>query len=221
MKDKIRDYNESVHFAGRVWMIFALIILLMVPTTISIYFNAWPPLGVFLMGLLAVAPTFWTASIIEGFVFVPMMGMGGSYLAFVTGNLPNLKVPCAVNAMQVARVEPGSEEAEVTATISIAISSIVTTLIISVGMLLLSQLRQYLETPALVPAFANILPALFGALSVVLIGRSWKIAVLPLVLMLLIFLLVPALAGALAILVPVAVLITVGSARFLYKRGWA
>ncbi|MCL2367694.1 MAG: hypothetical protein FWC72_01750 [Oscillospiraceae bacterium] len=217
---KQRSYIDSIHFSGRIWMIFALLILLMVPTIISVYFDAWPIFNVFAMGLLAVAPTFWTASVIEGFVSVPMLGMGGSYLAFVTGNLPNVKIPCAVNAMQVAKVEAGTEEGEVTATISIAISSIVTTLIITAGMLLLTQIRPLLETPALAPAFAQVFPSLFGALAVVLIGRNWKVAVAPVAVMLIVFLFIPMLADAVAVLVPVGVLIALGGARFLYKKGW-
>jgi hypothetical protein len=201
-------------------MVFALAMLLLVPTLISIYFNAWPVFSIFAMGLLAVAPTFWTASVIEGFVYVPMMGMGGSYLGFVTGNLTNLKVPCAVNAMQVAKVEAGTEEGEVTATISIAISSIVTTLIITAGMLLLMQIRPLLETPALIPAFAHIFPALFGALSIILIGRNWKVAVAPMAVMLIVFMFIPALADMVAILVPAGVLIALGGARVLYKMRW-
>jgi hypothetical protein len=217
---KKRNYMDSVHFYGRIWMVCLVLMLIGVPTFVSVYYNAWPILNVFAMGILAVAPTYWTASVIEGFVFVPMVGMGGSYLMFVTGNLPNLKVPCAVNAMKVAKAEPGSEEAEVTATVSIAVSSIVTMLIITAGMLLLAQVRPYLETPALAPSFAHIIPALFGALGVALIGRNWKVAVVPLIVMVSVFMFVPSLAGALAILVPVSVVISIGAARLLYKKGW-
>jgi hypothetical protein len=217
---KEKDYMQSIHFSGRIWMIFALLILVAVPTSISIYFDAWPELRVFGMGLLAVAPTFWTASIIEGFVYVPMMGMGGSYLGFVTGNLTNLKVPCAVNAMKAANVEAGTEEGEVAATVSIAISSIITTLIVTAGMLLLSQLRPMLESEAFERIFAYVFPAFFGAMAVVLIGRSWKVAVVPVVAMLAGYLIFPGLGDFVAILVPAGVLIALGSARFMYKKGW-
>ena len=219
MKQK-KDYMESIHTAGRIWMVVALSGMLMMPIAISVYYDAWPVFTVFMIGLMGVAPTFWTVGIIEVFTYVPMLGAGGSYLGFITGNLTNLKVPCAINAMEAVKVKSGTEEGEVVSTIAIAISSLVTTLIIATGVFLLSLIRPLLESPVLAPAFANILPALFGALAVVLISRNWKIAVAPVVFMLILFLLVPQLAGVGAVLVPVGVLIAVGSSRFMYKRGW-
>jgi len=218
--EKKRTYLDGIHFAGRIWMIAALIILMMVPAAISIRYDAWPYLNIFLMAMLGVAPMFWTVAVIEVFTYVPMLGAGGSYLGFVTGNMANLKVPCAVNAMNAAKVEPSSEEGEVISTISIAISSIVTTLIISMGVLLLVQIRPILEDPLLAPAFANILPALFGALGVVFISRNWKVAMPPILFMVVLFISIPALAGAVGVLVPVGVVIAVVCARWMYKKGW-
>ena len=139
---------------------------------------------------------------------------------FVTGNLTNLKVPCALSAMEVAKVKPGTEEGELISTISIAVSSIVTTLIIFVGVLLLSQLQPVLESEALAPAFANILPSLFGALAVVFISKNWKIALAPLILMLALFISVPSLANSVSVLVPVGAIIAIAAARILYKKGF-
>ena len=216
---KQRDYISSIHLAGRVWSLLALVFLIALPTAISIRYNAWPQLSVFAVAMMGIAPTFWTVSIIEVFTFVPMLGAGGAYLGFVTGNLTNLKVPCAINAMEIAKAKSGTEEGEVVSTISVAVSSIVTTLIITAGVFMLAQIRLLLEAPALEPAFANILPSLFGALGVVLISRAPKVAVAPIVFMLLLFLLVPGLAGVGAVLVPVGVIIAVAAARVLYKRG--
>ncbi|MCL2368318.1 MAG: hypothetical protein FWC72_04925 [Oscillospiraceae bacterium] len=219
MKTK-RTYIDSVHFAGRIWVILALLVMVMVPVSISVFYNAWPALGVFLVAMLGIAPTFWTVAVIEVFTYIPMLGAGGSYLGFVTGNMTNLKVPCAVNALNAAKAEPNTEAGEVITTIAVAVSSIVTTAIITLGVLLLVQIRPLLEAPVLAPAFANILPSLFGALAVVLIGRNWKVALPPLIVMIVLFFFIPALAGAVGVLVPVGVLIAVGAARLMYKKGW-
>jgi hypothetical protein len=159
-------------------------------------------------------------SSIEVFTYVPMLGAGGSYLGFVTGNLTNLKVPCAINAMAAVKAEAGTKEGEIVSTIAIAVSSIVTTIIITIGIFLLFWIRPVLESPILAPAFANILPSLFGALSVVMISRGWKIAVAPIVVMLLLFTLIPGLASSVGILVPIGVIVAVASARLLYRKGW-
>ena len=220
MMKKQKDYMDNIHTSGRIWVAIGISALMIMPIAISIYYDAWPVFSVFLLGMLGIAPTFWTVGIIEVFTFVPMLGAGGSYLGFVTGNLTNLKVPCAINAMQLAKVKSGTEEGEVISTIAIAVSSIVTTLIIAAGVFLLTLIRPLLESPVLAPAFSNILPALFGALAVVLISRNWKVALTPVVFMLMLFMFVPQLAGIGGVLVPVGVLIAIGAARVLYKKGW-
>ena len=98
-------------------------------------------------------------------------------------------------------------------------SSIVTTLIIILGVVLITPLTPVLNAPVLAPAFAQILPALFGGLGVVFISKNWKIAVAPVLLMLVLFIFVPALnAGTVGIMVPVGVLFTLGVSRILYKK---
>ena len=218
MKQK-RSYMQSIHTAGRIWMLTAFALLILVPTIICIHYKSWPGFGPVFQGLLGVAPIFWTVGTIEVFTYTPMLGAGGSYLGFVTGNLTNLKVPCALNAMQSAGVEPGTEEGEVLSTIAIAVSSIVTTVIIILGVFMLNTPRPILESPMLAPAFANILPALFGGLAVVYVSKDWKIALAPLLFMVVLFLCVPSLADSVGVLVPVGSLLAIGVARILYKKG--
>ena len=90
----------------------------------------------------------------------------GTYLSFVTGNITNLKAPAALNALELAEADVKTEEGEVVATVAIAVSSIVTTLIIVLGVVLITPLTPILNSPALAPAFDQILPALFGGLNI-------------------------------------------------------
>ncbi len=216
----MRDYIKDTDRWGKIWIWTAAVVVLMVPIAICVAYNAWPPITGVLKGLLGVAPIFWTVGVIEVITYTPMLGVGGTYLAFVTGNLTSLKAPCALTAMENAEVKPGSEEGEVISTVAIAVSSIVTTLIIAAGVFGLALIAPVLEHPALKPAFDNILPALFGGLGVVYISKNWKLAVAPIVFMLALFLAVPSLAGSVGVLVPVGVLIALGAARILYKKGW-
>ena len=158
--------------------------------------------------------------LIEIFTYVPMLGAGGTYLSFVTGNISNLKLPCAADAMERANVKASSEEGEIISTISIAVSSIVTTIIIILGVILIVPLTPILESPVLEPAFDLILPALFGGLAVVFISKNAKLSIAPIILMLILFIFVPALnKGTVGIMVPVGVLFTIAVARILYKKG--
>ena len=214
------SYIDSVHRAGRIWNIGVMILLMMFPITVAMIFGAAPDWGALVVGLIATAPMYWAVGVVETITFVPMLGAGGSYLSFVTGNISNLKLPCAINALEQNEVSASSEEGEIISTIAIATSSIVTTIIIIIGVILIVPLSPILEAPILEPAFAQMLPALFGGLGVAFVSKNWKIAIAPVVLMLILFIFVPALnAGTVGIMVPVSVLFTIGVSRILYKKG--
>ena len=217
---KEMSYLDSVHRDGRIWNLSVMVLLLAFPVAVCLIFNVLPEWNGLLMGLLATAPMYWAVGAIETVTYVPMLGAGGSYLSFVTGNISNLKLPCALNAMEQNGVSANSEEGEVVSTIAIAVSSIVTTVIIILGVVLIVPLTPILQAPVLQPAFDQILPALFGGLGIAFVSKNWKIAVAPIVLMLILFIFVPALnAGTVGIMVPVSALFTIGTARILYKRG--
>ena len=210
------SYEKSIHLMGRGWMSAAILIILAVPVAISIKYQAWPDIGRLLGGLLPIMMIYVPIGIIEVFTFSPMLGSGSTYLAFTTGNLTNLKVPCALNAMELAGTEPGSREGDIISTISVATSSLVTNLILVLGVLLFVQLSPVIASPHLQPAFSNILPALFGALGYMYISKNWKLAVVPLTLMLTVFIIAPW--APVGILIPVGVLSAIGAARFMYVK---
>ena len=223
MKNKKNlTYMDTVHRDGTIWNISMMILLILFPIAVCVIFNTMPDWRGVIEGLIATAPMYWAVGVVEVITFIPMLGAGGSYLSFVTGNISNLKLPCAINALENAKVDAKSEEGEIISTIAIAVSSIVTTIIIAVGVLLIvvSPLSEVLENPVLDPAFDQMLPALFGALGVALISKNWKIAIAPIALMLILFIFVPALdSGMVGIMVPVGVLFTIGFSRILYKKG--
>jgi len=197
-----------------------MVLMLLFPVAVGLIFHAVPERQGLLLGFVATVPMYWAVGVVETFTYVPMLGAGGSYLSFVTGNISNLKLPCAINALEQENVKPNTDEGEVVSTVAIAVSSIVTTAIILVGVILITPLTPVLEAEALQPAFAQLVPALFGALGVVFISRYWKLSVAPVLLMILLFVFVPALnAKTVSVMVPVSVLFTLGVSRWMYKRG--
>ncbi|MBI9010654.1 MAG: hypothetical protein JEZ08_00375 [Clostridiales bacterium] len=216
MKD---SYMEKTHRYGRIWMLATFAFMLFVPIVISLYYQAFPSMSNILKGLLGVAPIFWTVAIIEIVTFTPMLGTGGSYLGFVTGNLTNLKVPCTLMALENSGYKQGTKEGEIISTVAIATSSIVTVIIIAVGVLLMTPLTPILNSEVLKPAFDNILPALFGGLAVVYVSKNAKIAAIPMIFMIAIFSIFPSLASAVSLFVPVGAIIAIISARIMYRRG--
>ena len=197
-----------------------MLILIAFPIVVGLIFQAIPDWRGVGLGLLATAPMYWAVGAVEVITFIPMLGAGGSYLSFVTGNISNLKLPCALNALENANVKAQSEEGEIVSTIAIAVSSIVTTVIIILGVILIVPLSPILSNPVLQPAFDQMLPALFGALGVVFISKNWKISIAPVLLMLILFVFVPAInTSTVGIMVPVGVVFTLVVSRILYKKG--
>ncbi len=220
MKKRNLDYMDSVYRDGAIWNIAVMIILMLFPVIVGIIFQAVPDWAAVGQGLIATAPMYWAVGVVETITYIPMLGAGGSYLSFVTGNISNLKLPCALNALESAEVDAKSEDGELVSTIAIAVSSIVTTIIIILGVILIVPLTPILEQEFLTPAFDQLLPALFGALGVVFVSRNWKIAIAPVTLMLVLFIFVPAInTSTVGIMVPVGVVFTIIMTRILYKKG--
>lgn len=214
-----RPYIDRVHTWGRISSITALCVLLMFPLAICIDLNVWPSAKGIMSGLLKLIPVYWSSSVIEVFLYTPMLGAGGTYLSFVTGNIPNLKLPCAINAMEGAKVKSNSEEGEVVSTIAIATSSIVTTIILAVGVLIFAPfLDTFTQSDLLKPAFAQVLPALFGALAAGYFAKHWKISIFPILVMIVILIFSPSMAAS-TLLFP-GIVASVLGAFVMWKLNW-
>jgi hypothetical protein len=213
------DYNRSLHILGKIMLAISFIAMIGFSFFAGIIYNSNPDLGGFLAGFLSVGVIYYPVAIVEFLVYAPMLGVGGSYLAFLTGNLTNLKIPCAMNARELSGVKPGTAENEIISTISVATSAIVTTVILAAGVLLMTPLQPVLNSAALQPAFNNVVPALFGAFGLKYYLKSPKIAVVPFIIMTLLCIFVPAVQSNTSIAIIPAGLMCIGIGAWLDKKG--
>lgn len=186
------DFNKGLHRIGKLTMLLGLLVLMAVPFVIAGIYDVSIDAEGFWKGFAKVAIVYIPVGIVEFLVYAPMLGAGGSYISFITGNVTNMKIPCAMNARDMAGTTVGTPENEIVSTISVATSAIVTTLVIIAGVILLVPLQPVLQSETLLPAFNNVVPALFGALGLKYFAKSPKIAAIPLTLMALLCVLVPA-----------------------------
>ena len=194
------DFNTSLHRLGKIMMVLTILLLVSVPFAMATLSEASIDGSGFLAGIAKVGIVYIPVSIVEFLVYAPMLGVGGSYLSFVTGNVTNMKIPCAMNAKDIAGTEVGTPENEIISTISVATSAIVTTLVIVVGVILMIPLQPVLQSEVLSPAFSYVVPALFGALGLKYFAKSPQIAVIPVVLMSLLCIFVPSMISQTSIL---------------------
>lgn len=211
-------YNENTHTLGRICSAITLVSLLGAPFLIGWYFGAMPNLVAVGKGFLAVGLVWLVSCIAEYLIYTPMLGAGGGYLAFITGNLINMKIPCAINARDIVGAKTGTPENEIISTLSIATSSLVTIVVLAVGVMLMLPLQPLLQNPALQPAFDNVVPALFGAMAYQYYRGNLKIAAVPLVVMSVLFILVPSLTGSTSFMILPSGAMSIGMALLLHKK---
>lgn len=213
------EINNGFHRLGRALIIIGVAALLAFPFFIAWYYDVqidWVGFGA---GLINVGLIYYPVGIVEFLVFSPMVGVGGSYLSFLTGNLTNLKIPCAMNAKDIARTKDGTPENEIVSTLSIASSALTTMVVLSLGVLLMVPLSPVLESPALKPAFDNVVAALFGALGLKYFIKQPKVAAIPLALLTALCIFVPAMIEQTSILIIPAGLIALGVGYYMFRKG--
>ena len=211
-------YARSTHRIGRIASVIVLVMLVGAPFLIGRYLGAYPNLAAAGKGFFSVGLIWMISSVAEFLIYTPMLGSGGGYLAFITGNLINMKSPCAVNARDMVGVKSGTRENEIISTLSIATSSLVTILVLAIGVAALTPLRPLLQAPVLQPAFDNVVPALFGAMAYKYYRKNMKIALVPLVVMSLLFVLVPALVSSTSFMIIPSGAMAIGIAYYFYKK---
>ena len=192
--EKYEAYMKATHRLGRAVSLLTLVMLLGAPFLIGGLLGTMPDLGAAARGFLSVGLVWTVSSIVEYLVYTPMLGAGGSYLAFITGNLINMKIPCAMNARELVNAKA------------------------ALGVALMIPLRPVLESPALQPAFANVVPALFGAMAYKYFRKDVRLAVIPLVFMSLLFMFVPSLTSSTSFMIIPAGAMAIGLSWLRYRK---
>jgi hypothetical protein len=217
-KAYLEQFNRRTHVLGRIVSAVTLVLLVGAPFLIGTFLGAMPDMGAVAKGFLSVGLVWTVSSVAEFLIYTPMLGAGGGYLAFITGNLINMKIPCAVNARDIVGTKTGTAENEIISTLSIATSSLVTIVVLALGVALLVPLQPVLQSPVLQPAFANVVPALFGAMAYQYFRKNVQVAVAPLVVMSLLFMLVPSLTGSTSFMIIPSGALAIGIAYSIYRK---
>lgn len=165
-------FQTWAHKWGRFGTVIALIYMVAIPFIVLGYYDSIPALGeVINLATISILMIYIPVGISEALSYTPILG-ASSYLTFITGNIMNLKLPCAVNAMKIAKKEPNTPEGEAVASVGVAVSSIMTVIILALAALLSSQISPIFELPAVKTASNYIIPALFGSLALGLFSST-------------------------------------------------
>ena len=222
------DYFTAwAHKTGRVFMIIFTVYMVAMPFVICAVYGCMPSIGQIIPGAAAILVIMAPMSIAEVGSYTPILG-ASSYLTFASGNLMNLKIPCIVNAQKIAKVEQSTVEGDAIALIATAVSSSVTIILLAVGMLMLSFIQPVLDNEVFKTASNYLLPALFGCMSLGLLGggsgktkvKNYLLpALIPAVLISVLTIMGIASTGIAGILMIVMIPIIILIARIMWKKG--
>lgn len=134
-----------------------------------------PPWGAFAAALAIQLPMVMSAYIYEPISYFAVLGIPGSYMAFLSGNISNLRVPASAIAQEAAGVKEGSDEGTIVATIGIAVSTFVNIIILTIGVFAGAWILSKLP-PVVTQVLNLLLPALFAALLANNVTKNPKLA---------------------------------------------
>lgn len=213
------QYRNKMHTYGRIFMVMGIFVMFLAPMTIWLATGQSPNWGEMIAGVIALSVIYMPGGLIEMMTYSPLLGTSATYLAFVTGNLINLKVPCVMNATEICKTEINTPENEVVSTISVAFSSITTVIVLSLGIILLIPLKPILQSELLAPAFSWVISALFGALGYKYFKGNRKMIIAPMVVVILLSIFMPTFVnGQVIIIILIAAIITLIVSKILFNK---
>lgn len=175
MKNKIEitdSFQAWAHKWGRVGTLIALLYMIAIPFVVLTFYDSMPSIGeIFNISTMSILMIYIPVGFSEAISYTPILG-ASSYLTFITGNIMNLKLPCAVNAMKLAKKEPNTPEGEAISSVAVAVCSIMTIIILAIAALLSSWISPLFELPAVKTASNYLIPALFGSLTLGLFAST-------------------------------------------------
>ena len=161
------------------------------------------------------ASTWGALYVVEPLTYYTVVGLSGTYVAFLTGNLGNMRIPCAYAALEATGVEPGTRKGEIISTLGITGSAITSILFTTIAAVLGVQIMAMLPEPV-IQAFNNYtVPAIFGGVLGQYMLKEPKLCIFSIILALL-FIYVIKIPSWLAMFG--SVILTVAFARMVYNK---
>jgi hypothetical protein len=170
------DFSNRVHLFGRISVLICLTSFIMIPILLSWIYRAPINYANTLQAAIPILLMFTFAGICENLSYAPLVGPGALYASCVSGDLSSMKIPAAMNAMKVAKVEPGTEKGDVISILATSACTFVTASLALMGMLFLAPIIQPIfNHPAINPSFMNLVPAIIGTLLIPKLLKNPKV----------------------------------------------
>lgn len=158
-----KEYMPRMHRIGKLTGFLGVLLSFAPAAVLAVVYGLLPNPAALLTAFIAAASAFGFLWIVEPISYFTVLGPVGTYMAFLSGNISNMRVPCASMAQISAEVEPGTDKGSIISTIGMATSIVINISVLTIGVILGTSVLSMLP-PSVTEALNYLLPALFGAL---------------------------------------------------------
>lgn len=214
-KEFDRYWNVPVKRIGMITIGIAAMTTFLPCIYVMITQQVFPPISVVLKAWGMIATSFAALYIVEPVSFYSVLGLSGTYLSFLSGNIGNIRVPAAAMALEVTDTTQGTQEAEVVSTLGITGSIITNIFFVTLAAFLGTALIKILPE-VISEAFKNYTaPAIFGAVFGQFAIKYPKLAIFAFIIPVGMRIMVPSTPGW--VLIILGVVGTIALSKALYK----
>jgi len=175
------EYAPKAHLIGTITNIIHTVVFFLPPLFVAFLVGIPTDWGAVWKGTVAVwgfAMPFWFIEPISYFV---ILGIAGTYISFLAGNISNFRLPVSAVAQEVAEVREGSHEGEIIGTLAVVATQIMIVISALSGALFVTLVVKLLPE-GFKAAFDWLLPSIWGAIFIQFALRSWKYGLVALIL---------------------------------------
>lgn len=215
--NRIDNFELNIHKFGRISGAIILVMMIAFPFILSVSSNLFPNFSKIVSPIITLSVVLISYSIAEIIAYPPIMGAASVYMCYITGNVTNLKMPSAISTMAASGIQQGTKEGDAVSMIAVGVSTITVTVMIIISIFIIQLISPILNSPALKPAFDNVMPALIGALigTVITSKTHVKIFILPVIIC---AITIRLLSLNLSIAMIISIIVSVIIARYIYIK---
>src|SRR5215208_3176342 len=123
-----REYFPAAHRIGLLTSLIHVVIFFLPPIYLMVFYGLPAKWGPIMQG----AASAWSFSVpfwfIEPVSYFLILGICGTYISFLAGNISNFRLPVSAVAQEVAQVKEGSHEGEIISTLAITATQLMITI---------------------------------------------------------------------------------------------
>lgn len=209
-----QSFTNPIIKYGRITNLLAVLFSFVPAIVLYIKFDAFPGLQNILSGWGLIASMYLVMAVVEPISYFPILGLPGTYMSFLAGNIGNMRVPCSAIAQEAIGTTPGTKKAELVSTLGIAGSVITNIIVVTIAAIGGAALMNAFP-PIVIEAFKYVSPSIFGAIFAMYASKNYLYGGIALIIASIMLFI-----GGLPIyvMVPVSVFGTVGIAFFLDNK---